>query len=531
MQILIKNATIYDGLGSKPFIGDVLTRGEKIEKISDCIKCFDKDVKVIDADKKIVCPGFVDIHRHCDAKVLIDEDFGRLETAQGITTTVVGNCGISIFPIKENSRDLYDFHQAVIGRVNGDLPKSFLQYKRKLLESPPTINLGTMIGMGAVKMMVKGFSATPFTREEIEKAKAIVEDALENGALGASLGIMYIPECYSSVEEMAEILMPLKKYNKPITAHIRGEGNSMVDSVKEAVEIARLVGVPLQISHFKSCGMKNWGKEIFRAIDFINLSRSTDLQISCDFYPYEGGSTSLTTMLPPCFVKGDLQSALKRLGTAQGVEEFRKASLIDYKDWDNYVVGLGWDKMIISAVEKEEFVKLVGLSVSDAAEKFGYEDGAELAAKLMHEENGKTTIIIMSIDKNDIDEIAKLPYSTVISDALYADTDTVHPRLYGAFPKIIREFVLERKILTMEQAIEKMTSMPARFMGIRDRGVLNEGAYADIIMFDPQKFKDNASFENGKKLATGLDFMMINGRIIRENEEFNNTNNGKFLYN
>ncbi len=261
------------------------------------------------------------------------------------------------------------------------------------------------------------------------------------------------------------------------------------------------------------------------------MSRSKGLQISCDFYPYEGGSTSLTTMLPPSFVKGDLQTALNKLGTTEGVDEFRQASFIDYKDWDNYVVGLGWDKMIISAVEKEEFVKFIGLSLEEAAHKYRYKDGAELAAKLMHEENGKTTIIIMSMDKNDVDEIAKLSYSAVISDALYADTNTVHPRLYGAFPKIIRDFVMERKILLMEQAIEKMTSLPARFMGIYDRGVLREGAYADIIMFDPEKFRDNASFESGKKLATGLDFMMINGEILIEDEKYSKLKKGKFLYN
>lgn len=349
------------------------------------------------------------------------------------------------------------------------------------------------------------------------------------GAVGVSCGIMYLPECYSTTNEFAEILKPLGKAGRVLTAHIRGEGDSLVSSVKEIIEIGKKAGCPVEISHFKCCGMENWRKGIHEAITLIEEARAAGQDVTCDFYPYEGGSTALTTMLPPCCVAGDMTAALARLGTPEGVEEFRKAAAVRYDDWDNYAITLGWDRILISGVSAPENRRFLGLTVEEAAKKFGFPDSASCAAHLMHTDNGKTAIINMSMCQEDIDTVARLPYSTIISDSIYADTDTPHPRMYGSFPKIIREYVNERHVLTLEQAIEKMTSRPARRMGLKDRGELRPGAYADLLIFDPDTFKDRATFSEPTLLAEGLSYALLNGVPVWQDGELLSHSAGRCL--
>ena len=349
------------------------------------------------------------------------------------------------------------------------------------------------------------------------------------GAPGVSLGIMYLPECYSSTDEFAYILEPVGRYHRVITTHIRGEGDSMVQSVREVIEIARRVGCALEISHFKSCGMKNWGKDIHTAIADIEAARAEGMDVTVDFYPYEGGSTALTTMLPPVFVAGNMTRALEKLGTPEGVEEFRRTSSVLYDDWDNFCITLGWDRIIISGVVCPENEKFLGMRVTEAAEKFGFEDAAALAAYLMHSEDGKTAIINMSMSQDDIDTVARLPWSNIISDAIYAKTDTPHPRMFGAFPKVLREYVAERGIYTMQEAIRRMTSQPAARMGLVGRGSLQKGNYADILVFDPKKFTDHATFTNPAQKATGLDWCIVNGQVAIDHDRRTMTGAGMVL--
>lgn len=337
-----------------------------------------------------------------------------------------------------------------MGPIDPAGPATYREYLDALEKVDLPLNTAAMVGTGTIKICVKEFSDSPYTEEELQRAEALVEDALAAGAPGISLGIMYLPECYSSTDEFARILRPVGKYGRLITTHIRGEGDSMVDSIREVIEIAEKAGCALEVSHFKSVGMKNWRKDIHRAIALIEEARARGTDVTCDFYPYEGGSTALTTMLPPVFVAGSMQRALRDLGTPEGVEAFRKTSSVLYDDWDNFCITLGWDRIIISGVTKEENRKFLGMTVTDAAEKFGFEDATALAAYLMHSEDGKCAIINMSMCQEDIDTVARLPYSNIISDAIYAQTDTPHPRMFGAFPKALREFVRERGVLSFE---------------------------------------------------------------------------------
>ena len=528
-RILIQNGTIYDGLGGQPYQADLLVQDDRIAQIAPGIT--EPADQVIDATGKAVTPGFVDIHRHHDAKPLNDPHFGEVELAQGITTAVAGNCGISMTPRPESdeaAKEHYSFEEAVMGPIGLDGPHTYRDYLAALHKTALPLNVAAMIGTGTVKICVKGFADTPYTQQELDDARALIEDAMAAGAPGVSLGIMYLPECYSSTDEFAYILEPVGRYHRVITTHIRGEGDSMVQSVREVIEIARRVGCALEISHFKSCGMKNWGKDIHTAIADIEAARAEGMDVTVDFYPYEGGSTALTTMLPPVFVAGNMTRALEKLGTPEGVEEFRRTSSVLYDDWDNFCITLGWDRIIISGVVCPENEKFLGMRVTEAAEKFGFEDAAALAAYLMHSEDGKTAIINMSMSQEDIDTVARLPWSNIISDAIYAKTDTPHPRMFGAFPKVLREYVAERGIYTMQEAIRRMTSQPAARMGLVGRGSLQKGNY-DILVFDPKKFTDHATFTNPAQKATGLDWCIVNGQVAIDHDRRTTTGAGMVL--
>lgn len=525
---LIKNGLIVDGSGELPYLGSLLIENNKISKVSkeEIVGNFDN---VIDAKGKVVTPGFIDIHRHCDAKPLNSKTFADCMLLQGITSTVVGNCGISMTPAPKNLEDakaMYSFHEPVLGPIEAGLATTYDDYLAALEKVEMPLNFASMIGFGSLKISIKNFSDKPFTEDEIKEAYDVIDKALSAGASGVSVGIMYIPECYTSTEEYARILSAVGKHHSVVTAHIRGEGDSMVKSVEEIIEIGRRAGCAVEISHFKSCGMKNWRKDIFTAIGLINKARAQGQDVSCDFYPYEGGSTSLTTMVPPKFVAGDMKRALEKMGTPEGIEEFRKMSCVSYDDWDNFAITLGWDRILISGVSKDENRKFINKNVVQCANEFGYADAEEFVCKLLHDEDGNVAIINLSMCQDDIDTVAKLPYSIIISDAIYADTDTPHPRMYGAFPKAIRQYVKERSLLPLETCIAKMTSLSAKRMGIANRGLLKEGYFADVNVFNLDEFTDNATFAEPTLLAEGLDKCFINGNLVVSQGEVLNRNSG-----
>ncbi|MCD8276908.1 N-acyl-D-amino-acid deacylase family protein, partial [Enterocloster citroniae] len=361
-SVLIKDGLVYDGLGNTPARTDLYIENDRIRKIGPHMEEERAD-QVIDAKGMAVTPGFIDIHRHCDAKPFNSREFGDVLLSQGITTTVVGNCGISMTPASsdpDRAREMYEFDEPVLGPITDNRIHTYHDYMEALDHIKLPVNFASMIGTGAVKITVKGFADTPYTREEMEAARALVEDAMKEGAAGVSVGIMYLPECYSTADEFAGLLEPVGRYGGVVTAHIRGEGDSMVDSVREIIEIGKKAGCAVEISHFKSCGMANWKREIHRAIALIEEARAAGQDVTCDFYPYEGGSTALTTMVPPVYVKGDMGNALKRMGTPEGIREFRDACSVPYDDWDNFAITLGWDRILISGVVRKHNEKFLG---------------------------------------------------------------------------------------------------------------------------------------------------------------------------
>jgi N-acyl-D-amino-acid deacylase len=297
-----------------------------------------------------------------------------------------------------------------------------------------------------------------------------------------------------------------------LCTHMRWETEHLVKAVKEVIAIAKKAEVPLEISHFKAAGVKAWHGVLHEAIDCIEAERARGMDVTVDFYPYDCGSSTMMQMLPPGYLAMGVEKAIAGLNQRENVEKMRKLLIEGEKDWDNLSQTIGWDRTIISSVDLEENRKFLGKSVTAAAREYGYQDEAEMVAQLMYSEKGKVAIINQSMSVEDIDTIARLPYSSLISDALYGDMKNPHPRLYGAFPRFLRDFVQERKVLDLPAAIRKMTAMPATRVGLDDRGLLQPGRRADILVFDPAKFRDQADYLDPARLSTGLDYAIIGGK-------------------
>ncbi len=520
MRHIIHNAKICDGTGSEAYLGDILIDGNIIEKIIDRSKCskgFSNELEAIhiDADGKIVSPGFIDTHRHCDLAALYDEDFGSLELSQGLTSVVGGNCGLGIFPsTKRYKEEVCSFVEPCLGNAPRDIwIESYGSYMKMLKERGMPLHVGCYQGIGAVKAAVKGYGKKPFSDMEMAIAREYIKNAMEAGCIGISSGIMYQPECYSSAEELTELLQAAAPYGRPLFCHIRGEGDNLLSSVKEIIEICKSADIALNISHFKATGIKNWNKNIHQAIELIEKAQDAGSDITVDFYPYCGGSTTLISLIPPDLMEEDMNLTFSKIGTASGKQALTASLYQEHRGWDNMVTAIGWDRILISSVLTKENQRFVGLNFKEASEKAGYKDPAYLMADLLAKENGKVGIILLSMSQEDVDTVAKLPYSMLISDALYGVSDCPHPRLYGTFPHFLQEYVVKRKIFTIEQAIKKMTYMPAKRLNLKNRGLLKEGYFADLNVFSPEQFIDHATFEDSKKLSTGLSYVFVDGQI------------------
>lgn len=518
MRTLIRNGVVYDGTGAPGFAADVLVQDDTIEAVAPELDA--EADEVLDAAGMAVTPGFIDTHRHCDTAALTDPDFGRIETAQGLTTIIGGNCGLAPLPVRpETARQISDYIEPCLGPTPESMQMAhFPEYLDALDKTDKPLNIGSYVGIGTLRACVKGYGRAPFTPAELDWARGYISEAMQAGAVGLTTGIMYQPECYSSRKEFVSLVSAAAPYGRVLATHIRGEGDNLVPSVAEVIEIAKEAGVPLNISHFKVTGVKNWGKNILEAIDLIEKARAAGQDVTADFYPYDGGSTTLVSLLPPTLMKDTMAETLAALSTAQGRADARREIYADHPGWDNMVTAIGWERIVISSVTKPENRRFSNMNFAAAAKLAGYDEPTDFMCELLCDEDGKVGIILLSMDPKDVDTIAKLPWSMIISDSLYGISDCPHPRLYGSFPKVLRDFVRERGVLTLPQAIHKMTAMPAARLGLNDRGVIEVGRKADIAVFDPASIADHATYDNPKQLCTGLRATLINGKIAVEND-------------
>lgn len=517
MDTLIQNGLIYDGtLETAPFTGDVLISGDRIREVAPHIDC--GDAQVIDAAGRAVTPGLIDVHRHADLSILFD-DFGPIELAQGLTTIGMGVCGFSFAPYTKKSEGLYPYVLSTHGpSVDNARYATMAEYLQALRKAKLAVNVSTLQGLGAIRLAIKGYDPSPFTPSELAQAQDYVRQAIDCGLRGFSTGLVYLPEVYTSTEELEQMLAPCRGHDLLYMPHMRDEASRLVEAVEESIRIARSGEMALGISHFKALGPDNWHETLERAIEKIEQARSEGMDVTVDFYPYHGTATTLASILPASFLTEDFGKVLAKITTPESIDRLRHCYQNPGPKDELMDLTFRWSHAMISGVTLPENQRYLGKTVHECSQLAGFDDEYPFIAQLLASENGSVSMVGLNIDPKDIDRIARLPYSMVISDSLYNITDTPHPRIYASFPHILRHYVQDAHVLTMQEAIHKMTQLPAERMRYRNRGTLRAGQFADVLVFDPQRIGDNATFDHSKQLSTGMDLVFLNGRLAWKDE-------------
>ncbi|MEF3306703.1 N-acyl-D-amino-acid deacylase family protein [Paenibacillus sp. GYB003] len=507
LDLIIRGGRIADGTGNAWFYGDV---GVKDGRIAAVGKLEQEAARTVDARGSVVAPGFIDGHCHSDL-MIFDHPHSDIKLRQGVTTEVVGNCGLAPAPyVKDRAELLRSYVQPVLGHTSWEWPwETVGQYMEHLAANRPSENVATYVAHGALRIAVTGFDNRPATRGELERMKQILEEGMRAGAIGLSIGLLYAPGSYTSREELAELCSVLPKYDGLLSTHIRGEGNNLIPSVKEVIWIAERAGVPLHISHLKAAGKANWGK-VLEAIELIEDARARGMDVTCDVYPYHAGSTTLTTVLPPWTLEGGIEKTLAAFRDPALRRRIREELGEEQTTWDNLVCSTGWHSVIISAVNGERNRDLEGLSIADIAERRGVHP-ADCMMDLLLEEDGRISIVYFHMSEDDVKQVIGYEKALIASDSLTCETGKPHPRLYGTFPRVFAKYVRDQRVLSLEQAVRKLTSFPAQRFKLGKRGLLVPGYIADIAVFDPDAIRDTATFEEPRQYPEGISRVFVGG--------------------
>ena len=536
LDLKIVNGWVVDGTGTPRYQADVGIRGDQIVAIGDLKD--EEAAKTLDASGKMVAPGFIDFHTHSDLSILYDR-YTRSRIHTGVTTDVVGNCGIGVAPVKDENKDLLLDYLST--RIVGTIPAklelhwhSYEEYLDYVDEHNPAVNVVPLAAQGALRIHEMGFSEEPATPEQLEHMKEEARKAMEAGAFALTSGLIYLPGAYTGTDELAELCTAIAPYGGYYCTHMRGEGDSIWEALDEAIEIAKKGGVPLHISHLKIMGAKYAG-QIDKVFERIEQARKEGLDVTFDCYPYNAGMTSLSSFLPPWAFEGGVAKMVERIQ----VPELKAKMIQDMKtglpNWqDTYLMLKSWDHVVIASMMKEENKPLEGKSLAQIAKERN-QDPFDTLFDLLISEHGKIQMVMSIMDDNDVDKVVCRPEVTYGSDSMNLSTEGLlsigkpHPRAFGTFGRIFSHYVRETGMMTFEDAVRKMTSVPAKRLGLGKRGVLKEGNYADVVVFDPETIADKATYTDPKQYTVGIEHVVVNGKVALENGEQTDVLAGRVL--
>jgi N-acyl-D-amino-acid deacylase len=533
-ETIIKGGRIVDGSGNPWYKGDIAVIEGKIACIARCL--VPEADQVIDAMGLVVAPGFIDAHSHADSSTLFYREMESV-VAQGITTVVAGQCGSSIAPVNPNLREELERRWA------GWLPPeielgitwtTFEEYLREEEKEGLGANVAHLVGHGAVRIAIMGFEARAPTAGELESMRGHVAEAMEAGAYGLSTGLIYPPGIFAETPEIVELAKVAARYGGIYDSHIRGEGKTLMESLGEAITIGKEAGIPVQISHHKAATKSLWGKSV-DTLALLEKTRSEGADITVDQYPYKAGSTSLVTCLPPWAHEGGMERLLERLKDPG----LRRKMQDDIEDglpgWENFAGELGWDNVYVTSVRTDENKYAEGKNLLEIQEHRGDADPYTSLFNLILEEEGAAGMVIFAMDEEDVLRIMRHPLQMVGTDSGASGTTGFmrrgkpHPRGYGTYPRVLGRYVRESGVLTLEEAIRKMTSFPAQRFGLQSRGLLKPGMVADIVVFNPDTVIDTATYEEPHQLPKGVEHVIVNGEITVQSSEPQGTLAGRTL--
>jgi len=520
-DIIIHGGIIIDGTGAPPFRADIGIKRDKIVKIGD-LSNFQAEI-IINAKDLIVSPGFIDIHNHSDLSIFAVPTADNY-VMQGVTTIVIGNCGMSAAPITDINKDFMKDTWQPFG--DGIIPRwdKYSEYLEALNELKKSINVAPLIGHGAIRSAILGTEDVKPTERQLNEMKKLVVEAMELGIFGMSSGLIYIPGVFAETKELMELAKVVARYNGIYTVHMRNEGSKLIDSIMEMINISINSGVSLQISHLKSFGLPNWGK-VSIALSLISYYIERGFDISADAYPYTAASTTLLALLPSWIREGGIRRAIERLANPDTIEKLAK-DLEAPESMERMFID--WSRIYISSSPKHK--DLEGKNIETIAKELGI-DPLKAVAKLIIEDEGSTEIIDHGMSEEDVTKVIAHPYIAICSDGRIRKfgIGKPHPRNYGTFPRVIAKYVREEKRMSLVEAVRKMSSLPARKLRLWDRGIIRPGMKADIVIFNYYIISDTATFNEPHNYPRGIKYVIVNGEIVIEEEKHTGNMPGKLL--
>jgi N-acyl-D-amino-acid deacylase len=496
-----------------------------ITEVSSSIKGGGK--KVIEADGLVVAPGFVDIHSHTDLTIF-KHPLAESKALQGVTTEVIGNCGIGAFPVSDDRKSIlidylimHEFHLP----SNGLSWKNFIQYADQLDRIGLGLNLAPLVAHGALRIAVLGAEDRVPSDRELEKMKILLTESLEQGAWGLSTGLIYPPGSFAKTEELVDLAKILARYEALYTSHIRGEGATLMEALDEAITIGKKSGARVEVSHLKAMGKDNWGRGR-EALLKLEKARQSGVAIAADQYPYEATSTSLTALVPSWAHAGGVSELLKRLASPES-DRLQAEILLGMNKRG------GPTRIVIAEIGSEKNADLSGKNISQIAEIWQCAP-ERTVMRLLLEEKAVVGAVYFSLSDEDVAVILSSDQVSVGSDGtgMKAEEDSgtsTHPRSYGTFARILGVYAREKGILSLAKAIHKMTGLTASRLGLKGRGLIKPGFTADLVLFDPLLIQDRSTFENPHQYAVGVVYVWVNGCAVVQEGRITGNTPGKVL--
>ncbi len=512
-DLVIRNGRVVDGTGRRSFEADVAVRGDRVVRVGK-VPAAARAKRTVDASGLVVAPGFIDLLGQSEQYVLIDPR-AMSKVMMGVTTEVTGEGG-SIAPVNERTlKEDEPFNR----RYNLDVDwRTLHEYFRRLGLQGAGVNLATFVGATQVRAYVVGFDKRDPTPDELEQMKSLVADAMEDGALGLSTSLQYVPARFAKTDEIVELAKVARRYGGIYATHQRSEANALDASLAEVFEIARRARIPVEIWHLKAAYRKNWGR-MPQVLAKIRAARTRGLDVTADVYPYTAASTGLAACLPPWAIEGGGEKMLARLRDPAMRARIRADILRDSNEWENIYLGSGGAAgVLVGSVVNRELEGWQGKRVSEIAKEQG-KDELETLFDIIVADRGQTGAIYFMMNEDDLRAALREPFVSICTDSGARATDgplsgsKSHPRGWGSYPRILSRYVREERLLTLEQAVHKMTGRPAARVGLKDRGVLRAGAYADITVFDPARVRDLATFEQPNQYPEGIQYVVVNGQL------------------
>lgn len=528
-DVVIRGGMIYDGTGAEPYRGDVAIEGDRIAAIGSL-----GDIRgdtEIDANRMAVAPGFINMLSWA-TESLIADGRGMSDIKQGVTLEVMGE-GWSMGPLTESMKEYARERQ---GDIRYDIEWTTLaEYLDYLVERGISPNVASFVGATTIRIHELGFEDRPPLPLESARMKALVREAMRDGALGVGSSLIYAPAFYADTDELIALSEAAAEFGGMYITHMRSEGNRLLEAVDEVLTIAREAGIAAEIYHLKAAGTENWHK-LEKVFEKVEAARDEGLRITADMYNYTAGATGLDAAMPPWVQEGGMAAWIDRLKAPEIREKVIEEMKTPSDDWENLMLAAGSaDKVLLIGFKNEDLKHLTGKTLAEVAEQRGQSPEAT-AIDLVIEDGSRVDTVYFLMSEENVRKKVQRPWVSFGSDAEASAPEGVflksstHPRAYGNFAKLLGRYVRDEGLITLEQAVHRMTGFPAGNLGLRCRGSLREGYFADVVVFDPETVEDHATFQQPQQYGTGVHHVLVNGERVLADGEHTGTYPGRVVH-